>query len=114
MSKRFDTFAEFWPFYVMEHSRSGTRILHFIGTTLLWICIALMIFSGSAWFLLFGVVLAYGFAWTGHFFIEKNRPATFKHPFFSLVGDFKMYALMITGKMGKEIERCAAQRTILQ
>jgi hypothetical protein len=114
MSKRFDSFAEFWPFYVMEHSRSGTRVLHFIGTSLLWICIALIFLSKSAWFLLLGVVLGYGCAWTGHFFIQKNRPATFKYPFFSLAGDFKMYALMITGKMGKEIERCNARNPILR
>ena len=106
MSKQYNSFAEFWPFYVMEHAKSGTRLLHFIGTSLLLICIAAIFLSRSAWFLLFGVLLAYGCAWTGHFLIEKNRPATFKYPFLSLAGDFRMYGMMLAGKMEQEVERC--------
>jgi hypothetical protein len=106
MAKQYRSFAEFWPFYVMEHAKAGTRILHFIGTSLLFICLAAIFVLGSAWFLLFGVVFAYGCAWTGHFLVEKNRPATFKYPFLSLAGDFKMYGMMLAGKMDQEVDRC--------
>jgi hypothetical protein len=105
MATKYRTFSEFWPFYVLEHSQPGTRQLHFIGTTLLFICLAAIPLIGSVWFLLIGIVTAYGCAWIGHFLIEKNRPATFKYPFLSLAGDFKMYAMMLAGKMDREVER---------
>lgn len=104
MMERYRSFSEFWPFYVLEHSKPGTRKLHFIGTSLLFICLVTILLTGSLWFLFAGIVAAYGCAWIGHFFIEKNRPATFKYPFFSLVGDFKMYAMMLSGKMDREVE----------
>ena len=78
-----------FPRYLREHSRRGTRVLHFVGTTLFIICLA-MLLRTSNW-LAGGVVAAYGFAWGGHFFVEHNRPATFQHPWFSLWGDFRMY-----------------------
>jgi hypothetical protein len=98
------SFSEFWPFYVLEHSKSGTRYLHFVGTTLLFISLIAIPLTSSLWFLLFGIIAAYGCAWIGHFLIEKNRPATFKYPFFSLAGDFKRYAMMLAGKMDNEVE----------
>ena len=98
------SFAEFWPFYVLEHSKPGTRKLHFIGTTLLFVNLLAIPFTGSLWFLLAGIVAAYGCAWIGHFVIEKNRPATFQYPFLSLLGDFKMYGMMLSGKMDREVE----------
>jgi len=99
------TFSEFWPFYLAEHSKSGTRALHFIGTTLLLICLCLALYHASIFFILYGVFCGYGFAWIGHFFVEKNRPATFQYPIYSLMGDFKMYGLMMTGRLGKLPER---------
>jgi hypothetical protein len=102
--KGYRTFAEFWPFYVLEHSKPATRKLHFIGTTLLFINLLAIPLTGSLWFLLVGIVAAYSCAWIGHFVVEKNRPATFKYPFFSLLGDFKMYAMMLSGKMDREVE----------
>lgn len=101
---KYRSFSEFWPFYVLEHSKPGTRKLHFIGTTLLFICLVAIPLTRSMWFLLAGIIAAYGCAWIGHFFVEKNRPATFQYPFLSLLGDFKMYAMMLTGKMDREIE----------
>ena len=71
-------FAEFYPRYLREHSRRGTRVLHFVGTTLFIICLT-MLLRTSNW-LAGGVVAAYGFAWGGHLFVEHNRPATFQHP----------------------------------
>jgi hypothetical protein len=108
---RYKNFTEFWPFYVLEHSKPATRSLHFAGTSLLILCLAGIAVTGSVWFLLYGIVLAYGFAWTGHFFVERNRPATFRYPFLSLLGDFKMYGLMLAGKMTNEVENCRRLKT---
>ena len=109
MRKAYKDFNEFWPFYVREHSKRGTRTLHFIGTNALFIFLVFAIRIGSVWSLIAGVVAAYGCAWTGHFLIEKNRPATFQYPLLSLMGDFKMYALMLTGRMEKEAQRINAR-----
>ena len=103
MGCKFRNFREFWPYYVGEHSKRGTRALHFVGTTLLWCFLFLAFREGSVVWLAYGVIAGYGFAWMGHFMIEKNRPATFRYPFFSLLGDFKMYGLILTGKMEQEL-----------
>jgi len=99
------TFREFWPFYVSQHRREGTRVLHFAGTTLGLLCLVSALAALQPWFILWGLMLSYGLAWIGHFFIEKNRPATFQYPFWSFVGDFKMYGLMWQGKMTAEAEK---------
>lgn len=98
-TKRFNSFAEFYPYYLSEHSDSTCRRLHFIGTSLVILILALTIAKG-AWWLLWALPLAgYSFAWAGHFFFEKNRPATFQHPLYSLFGDFVMYRDMILGRV---------------
>lgn len=97
--KQFNTFAEFYPYYLSEHANSTCRRLHFIGTTLVIFILAMTIAKG-AWPLLLALPLAgYSFAWVGHFFFEKNRPATFQHPLYSLLGDFVMYRDMILGRV---------------
>ncbi len=97
--KRFNTFAEFYPYYLSEHRNSACRRLHFVGTSLMIFILVFAIGKG-AWMLLLALPLAgYSFAWVGHFFFEKNRPATFRHPFYSLLGDFVMYRDMILGKV---------------
>ena len=111
MSKQYRTFAQFWPYYVLEHSRKGTRLLHFIGTSLLFVFLIHALFAQSLVSLAAGVICAYGFAWIGHFTIEKNRPATFQYPLFSLIGDFKMYGLMWTGRMEEEVQRLRLRTT---
>jgi hypothetical protein len=111
MNKQYRTFDQFWPYYVLEHSRKGTRVLHFFGTSLLFVFLIHALLAQSLFSLLAGVICAYGFAWTGHFLIEKNRPATFQYPLFSLIGDFKMYGLMWTGRMEREIERLRLRTT---
>ena len=98
--RRYQSFAEFWPFYVAEHSRPGTRVLHLLGTTLGVALVIYFIATGRWWLFLFGFIPGYGFAWLAHFLIEKNRPATFKYPLWSFMGDYKMIALMLTGKIG--------------
>jgi hypothetical protein len=99
------TFSEFWPYYLAEHSKGGTRALHFLGTTLLLLCFALAVYKTSPLYLLYGILCGYGFAWIGHFFVEKNRPATFQYPLLSLLGDFKMYGLMLSGRLQTEEKR---------
>nr|WP_243753528.1 DUF962 domain-containing protein [Pseudomonas koreensis] len=97
--KQFNSFAEFYPYYLSEHANSTCRRLHFIGTTLVIFILAMTIAKG-AWLLLLALPLAgYSFAWVGHFFFEKNRPATFQHPLYSLLGDFVMYRDMILGRV---------------
>ena len=104
MAPRLASFEEFWPYYVSEHWKPATRALHFAGTTLVLGSLVLAVF-GSAWWLAAALLLGYGFAWVGHFFVEKNRPATFTYPLWSLRGDFRMYRLMWLGRMAPEIER---------
>ncbi len=98
-------YDEFWDFYVQEHSKPLTRLLHFIGTVLGFVLLFWAIWSGR-WFLfpLFFVV-GYAFAWFAHFAVEKNRPASFKYPLWSFVSDLRMAWLMATGRMGREVER---------
>ena len=105
MSTRFNSFTEFWPFYVCEHSKPETRTLHFIGTSTIIPLFLLAVFF-NLYLVLLIPVSAYGFAWYSHFNIEKNKPATFTYPFWSLLGDFRMFWLMCCGKMDTEVKRC--------
>jgi hypothetical protein len=98
------SFEEFWPFYVAQHRRPSTRALHFAGTTMVLGAVAAAALV-SPWWLAVAPVLGYGPAWAGHFFCEKNRPATFTYPLWSLRGDFRMYRLILTGRMAPEVER---------
>ena len=99
------TFAEFWPFYVGEHRKPVTRALHFSGSSIA-VVLALSALVTQRWVLLpVALVQGYAWAWVGHFGFEKNRPATFKYPLWSLAGDWKMWALMLTGRMGAEVKR---------
>ncbi|MCG8393077.1 MAG: DUF962 domain-containing protein [Pseudomonadales bacterium] len=96
----FQSFAEFYPFYLQEHGNPTCRRLHFVGTTLLLVLLAAIIVGAlSTWWLFALPVVGYGFAWVGHFFFEKNRPATFKHPWYSLMGDFVMYKDILTRRI---------------
>jgi hypothetical protein len=101
---RLTSFQEFWPFYVSQHSRSSTRALHFAGTTMVLGSLAAGLLV-APWCALLAPVVGYGPAWIGHFFFEKNRPATFTYPLWSLRGDFRMYVLILTGRMGPEVDR---------
>ncbi|KAA9333483.1 DUF962 domain-containing protein [Hymenobacter busanensis] len=92
------TFAEFYPHYLREHSRRGTRVLHFVGTSLFLLCVLAAVGLRRPGLLLAGVVAAYGCAWVGHFFVEKNRPATFQYPWLSLRGDFRLYWDLLRGR----------------
>ena len=95
----FTSFSEFYPFYLGEHSNRTCRRLHFIGSTLVLAVIVLVLLSGQLRWLWLVPVFGYGFAWIGHYVFEKNRPATFKHPLYSLAGDWVMYGQMWRGKI---------------
>lgn len=103
--EKFRSFAEFWPFYVGEHRSRLSRRLHVTGTSSAFVFLALAAVFEQPWFILCALVSGYALAWVGHFFVEHNRPATFKHPLWSLMGDFKMFALTMNGKMDAEIAR---------
>lgn len=96
----YSSFAQFYPFYLGEHARAGTRRLHFLGTSLALLCLAALVVTGDPWWLAGALLCGYGFAWAAHVGIEKNRPATFRHPLYSLMGDFVMFWQMLTGKIG--------------
>ena len=104
------TFAEFWPHYVRAHAKERTRILHATGSILAVVMLGLA-FAVSLWWLVAVPVVGYGFAWSAHFFVEHNKPATFGHPFFSLAADYRMLFLMMAGRMDDEVARVLREPT---
>ena len=104
MSNRFTSFREFFPYYLAEHSVPACRALHYAGTFLATAAALYGLATGALWMLILWPVLGYGFAWSGHFFIEKNRPATFSYWKWSLIGDYKMAWLWLTGRLKPALE----------
>jgi hypothetical protein len=98
-AERIQTYAEFWPFYLREHSDPTNRWFHFAGTTAVLLLGATALATANPWLVPLIPVAGYGPAWIGHFFIEKNRPASFKYPLWSLISDFRMYAWMWRGRI---------------
>lgn len=108
MTPELASYAEFWPYYLSQHSRAATRALHLVGTSLGLLCLLGTALGGSPWLVALGLAVGYGCAWLGHFGFEHNRPATFGHPLWSFRADFQMYALMLTGRLGPELQRARA------
>lgn len=108
----FRTMEEFWPFYMNQHSKPATRRWHFAGTLASILCFIYSL-CFNWWFVFFVPLFGYGLAWYSHFFVEKNFPATLSHPFWSLLCDFKMFGLMLTGQLDREIKRLG-KRPMLQ
>jgi hypothetical protein len=95
----FNSFRDFYPFYLGEHQNATCRRLHFVGSTLVLIVLAVTLATRNPYWLFAALLCGYGFAWIGHFFFEHNRPATFKHPLYSFIGDWVMYTQILTGKI---------------
>ena len=103
--KRIETYAEFWDFYVAEHSQPLTRLFHFVGSTLALVLLVWVVRGGHWLYLPVCFTVGYALAWFSHFFVEHNKPATFKYPLWSFVSDYKMVFYMLTGRMNAEVER---------
>ena len=98
MAERIKTYSEFYQFYLTEHRNKTSRILHFIGTFLVFVLLFLAIFNDWGWEWILLPLVGYGFAWVGHAFFEKNKPATFQYPFWSLISDFKLFFEILFGR----------------
>ena len=97
--KSFRSFGEFYPFYLGEHSNRTCRRLHFVGSTLSLVCLAMLVATGRPQYILYALLCGYGFAWVGHFMFEKNKPASFKRPLYSFMGDWCMYRDIWLGRV---------------
>lgn len=104
MSERIQTYGAFFPYYLREHSQPFCRALHYIGTTIALVMLIAGLIERSGWLILAAFASGYLFAWIGHFFIEKNKPATFQYPLWSLISDFRMYSLFLTGRIGAALK----------
>jgi hypothetical protein len=96
---KFNSFSEFYPFYLSEHSNQTSRRLHFVGTSIALFLLISALLTRNGGLVLVALLQGYAFAWVGHFFFEHNRPATFKYPFYSFAGDWRMWADILTGKI---------------
>jgi hypothetical protein len=103
------TFAQFWPYYLREHSKPRTRALHYVGTSLVVGLAIGAVATGTWWLLAAMPVAGYGFAWASHAAVERNRPATFTYPAWSLGADFKMWWMWLTGRLGPELQKAGVR-----
>ncbi|WP_420144809.1 Mpo1-like protein [Sphingobium sp.] len=107
--KKLTRFCDFWPYYLQEHARPGTRALHYVGTSIVVALIAIMPFAGRAWMAVALPVAGYGFAWAAHGLIERNRPATFRYPLWSLRADFLMWYRFLTGRIDHDLAQAGVR-----
>ena len=105
MAAPIESYGEFWPVYLRAHSRPATRAMHYLGTTFGVVLVLLALVLAAPWLLLAAAVAGYGFAWAGHVLIEHNRPATFGHPLWSFVSDFRMIGLWLGRRLDGELEK---------
>lgn len=108
---KYKTLQEFYPYYLTEHQNPVSRNLHFVGTGLLIVLLFIGIAKGEWQFFVAIPLVGYGFAWFGHAFFEKNKPATFTYPVFSLASDFIMFYHILTGQINQKMAQ--ARQTIL-
>ena len=109
-NRKIETYRDFWPYYLQEHAHRATRALHYAGTGVATASILALAITGNLWFLPSALVGGYGFAWFAHFFIEKNRPATFTYPLWSLISDFRMALEWLRGELSHELDRAGVDR----
>lgn len=103
------TYSEFWLFYLRQHSRPVTRAWHYLGTSVAICSFAAWLATGLHFWVLAALLGGYGPAWIGHFFVERNRPATFRYPLWSLVSDFRMYGAWLSGRLSRELARAGVE-----
>ena len=99
LEKQYKTFRDFYPYYLSQHTNPTCRVLHFIASSIVLAALVVAFITSNAWWLAAMPLAGYGFAWVGHFFFEKNRPATFTYPLYSFVGDWVMYVQLLMGKI---------------
>ncbi|MBX9750017.1 MAG: DUF962 domain-containing protein [Roseococcus sp.] len=105
MATQISTYSEFWPFYLREHAAPLTRRLHALGTGLGVLLLLWALLWGPSWIILLALVAGYGFAWVSHLVVERNRPASFRHPWWSLISDFRMAWCMAMGTLNAELRK---------
>jgi hypothetical protein len=103
--EKFAGYEEFFAFYLRAHSHPANRLLHLCGSLLGLAIVIVAIAFGHPWYALLYPVIGYGFAWFGHLVIEGNKPATFGHPFWSFISDYRMVWLMVTGQLGSRLQK---------
>lgn len=110
-NRRIASFADFWPYYLQEHAKPETRALHYAGTIAATASLAAFVLTGNFWLLLAYPVLGYGFAWAAHFFVEKNRPATFTYPLWSYLCDYRMLYRWASGRLCEDLVRAGVDES---
>lgn len=103
--REYKSFGAFWPFYLREHAKPATRAWHYVGSTLAILVLLGAVLTQTWWAIAAVPVAGYFFAWVSHAFVERNKPATFTYPLWSLIADYKMYVLFLTGRLGPELEK---------
>ena len=110
--ERIRSYAEFWPFYLQQHALPATRAWHMAGTAIATVLLAAAILSWDYRLFLASVLAGYGPAWIAHFYVEKNRPATFRYPLWSLISDYRMAAIWLSGGLDHELERAGIRSKV--
>jgi hypothetical protein len=112
MTERIQTYDAFFLYYLREHAQPACRAWHYLGTSLALGAVVAALVTANPWWALVGLVAGYGPAWIGHFFVEKNRPATFQYPLWSFISDFRMYGLWISGRLGSWLVRAGVGQPV--